>query len=78
MGSFGTTFGDVTAGGRAGRLRLYLGLHGLRSLGDYPYLNDNMTPLNPSDDVYGPRQNNDVSQGTASRAQPSRSRAGAC
>ena len=63
VGSFGTTFGDVTAGGRAGRLRLYLGLHGLRSLGDYPYRNDNMTPLNLSDDVYGPRQNNDVSQG---------------
>ena len=29
-GSFGTMFGDVSGGGRAGRLRLYVGLHGSR------------------------------------------------
>src|SRR5207248_1199851 len=27
---------------------------------DYPYRNDNMTALDPSDDVYGPRKNDDV------------------
>jgi iron complex outermembrane receptor protein len=61
-GSFGTYFGDVAAGGRAGRLRLYLGVHGLSSKGDYPYPNDNGTPLNPADDRVEPRQNSDVDQ----------------
>ncbi len=63
MGSFGTMFGDASAGGRLGRLRLYAGAHVLSSRGDYPYLNDNGTALNPADDVYGPRQNNDLVQG---------------
>ena len=63
MGSFGTVFGDAGAGGRLGRLRLYAGAHVLSSRGDYPYLNDNGTALNPADDVYGPRQNNDLLQG---------------
>ena len=62
VGSFGTALGDLAAGGRAGRLRLYLGIHGLSSRGDYPYLNDNGTKLNTSDDVYQPRQNNDLRQ----------------
>lgn len=62
-GSFGMMFGDVSGGGRLGRLRLYLGLHGLSAQGDYSYLNDNQTPLNTSDDVTGPRPNNDVQQG---------------
>jgi hypothetical protein len=56
-------FGDASAGGRLGRLRLYAGAHVLSSRGDYPYLNDNGTALEPSDDVYGPRQNNDLVQG---------------
>ena len=63
MGSFGTMFGDASAGGRLGRLRLYAGAHVLSSRGDYPYLNDNGTALNPADDIYGPRQNNDLMQG---------------
>ena len=63
MGSFGTMFGDASAGGRLGRLRLYAGAHVLSSRGDYPYLNDNGTALEPADDVYGPRQNNDLVQG---------------
>jgi iron complex outermembrane receptor protein len=62
-GSFGTSFADLTAGGRVGRLRLYLGLHGLTSLGDFPYRNDNGTALNPNDDTFVPRQNNDVTEG---------------
>jgi iron complex outermembrane receptor protein len=62
-GSFGTMFGDVSGGGRAGRLRLYLGVHGLSAQGDYLYLNDNGTALNPTDDVWMPRRNNDVQQG---------------
>jgi vitamin B12 transporter len=63
MGSFGTMFGDAGGGGRLGRLRLYAGAHVFSSRGDYPYLNDNGTALNPADDVYGPRQNNDLMQG---------------
>jgi iron complex outermembrane receptor protein len=62
-GSFGTMFGDVSGGGRVGRLSLYVGLHGFSSRGDFPYLNDNMTALNPADDVTLPRPNNDVRQG---------------
>jgi outer membrane receptor protein involved in Fe transport len=62
-GSFGTMFGDVSGGGRAGRLRLYVGLHGLSAQGDYPYRNDMGTAFNPSDDVWMPRRNNDVQQG---------------
>jgi iron complex outermembrane receptor protein len=62
-GSFGAYFGDASAGGRVGRLRLYLGAHALRSLGDFPYPNDNGTPLNPADDGTSARTNNDVRQG---------------
>lgn len=62
-GSFGSYFGDASAGGRAGPLRLYLGLHALTSTGAFPYLNDMSTPLNPADDVPGRRLNNDVTQG---------------
>ena len=61
-GSFGTMFGDVTGGGRVGRLRLYAGVHGFTAQGDFPYLNDNGTVFNPADDVMMPRQNNDVQQ----------------
>jgi iron complex outermembrane receptor protein len=61
-GSYGAYFGDVTAGAHAGRLRLYLGGHALSSAGDYPYANDNGTPLNPADDTTTGRRNNDVRQ----------------
>jgi iron complex outermembrane receptor protein len=61
-GSFGTMFGDVSGGGRAGRLRLYMGVHALSAQGDFPYLNDKGTAFNTSDDVMMPRQNNDVQQ----------------
>ena len=62
-GSFGTMFGDVSGGGRLGRLRLYVGVHGFSSQGDFSYLNDNSTSLNPADDLTLPRPNNDVQQG---------------
>jgi iron complex outermembrane receptor protein len=62
VGSFGTYFGDADVGGRAGRLRLYLGVHGLSAKGDFPYLNDNGTPLNAADDSVVPRQNDDAQQ----------------
>ena len=62
-GSFGTMFGDVSGGGRLGRLRLYVGVHGFSSQGDFTYVNDNMTSLNPADDMTQPRANNDVQQG---------------
>ncbi|HEX4404181.1 MAG TPA: TonB-dependent receptor [Polyangia bacterium] len=62
VGSFGTYFGDAQAGGRVGRVRLYLGVHGLSSVGDYPYIDDKMTALNPSDDHPALRQNDDVKQ----------------
>jgi iron complex outermembrane receptor protein len=61
-GSFGAYFGDASAGGHLGRLRLYLGAHALRSLGDYPYYSDNGTPLNPADDGTATRTNNDLRQ----------------
>ena len=47
MGSFGTMFGDVSGGGRVGRLRLYAGVHGFFAQGDFPYLNDNGTVVQP-------------------------------
>ena len=61
-GSFGTMFGDVTGGGRAGRLRLYAGVHAISAQGDFPYVNDNGTAFNTADDVRLPRPNNDVQQ----------------
>jgi iron complex outermembrane receptor protein len=61
-GSFGAYFGDASAGGHVGRLRLYVGAHALRSLGDYPYPSDNGTPLNPADDGTVTRTNNDLRQ----------------
>jgi iron complex outermembrane receptor protein len=62
-GSFGTMFGDLTGAGRVGPVRLYAGLHGFSSRGDFTYVNDMMTSLNPADDVTLPRPNNDVQQG---------------
>jgi iron complex outermembrane receptor protein len=47
-GSFGTMFADATGGGRVGRLRLYVGLHGLMVGNEYGYANDMGTAINPS------------------------------
>ena len=63
VGSFGTTYGDATAGGRVGRLRLYIGAHALGSRGDYAFLNDHGTSINTDDDYVDRRQNNDSLEG---------------
>ncbi len=62
-GSFGTIYGDATAGGRLGRVRLYIGAHALASRGDYAFHNDNGTPINPDDDFIDRRHNNDSLEG---------------
>jgi outer membrane receptor protein involved in Fe transport len=62
IGSFGTMFGDVSGGGRFGRLRFYLGAHVYSSQGDYP-ISYNLTPANPANEVHGSRQNNDALEG---------------
>jgi outer membrane receptor protein involved in Fe transport len=62
VGSFGTMFGDLSAGGRVGRLRLYLGGHVYSSQGDYP-ITYNLTPTNPANEVHSHRQNNDALEG---------------
>jgi outer membrane receptor protein involved in Fe transport len=62
VGSFGSYFGDAQASGRAGHVRLYLGVHGLSSVGDFPYRNDMGTTTNAADDQTVLRQNDDVEQ----------------
>jgi vitamin B12 transporter len=62
VGSFGASFADAHAGGSVGRLRLYVGVHGLSSAGDFPYVNDSGTTTNAADDRTVLRQNNDVEQ----------------
>jgi outer membrane receptor protein involved in Fe transport len=62
VGSFGAYFGDANAGGRAGRFRLYVGVHGLSSVGDFPYRNDMGTTTKTADDQTVLRQNDDVEQ----------------
>jgi outer membrane receptor protein involved in Fe transport len=62
LGSFGSYFGDAQASGHAGRVRLYLGAHGLSSVGDFRYLDDRGTTTNAADDQSVLRQNDDVEQ----------------
>jgi outer membrane receptor protein involved in Fe transport len=61
VGSFGTIFGDLSGGGRVGRLRFYLGAHVYSSEGDYPFLYPPM-PAFPAE-VRAIRQNNDAFEG---------------
>jgi outer membrane receptor protein involved in Fe transport len=62
-GSFDTMFGDVTGGGRLGRVRIYAGAHALAAGGSFAFHDDNRTTLNPGDDTAGAlRSNNDVRQ----------------
>src|SRR6185312_9295622 len=61
-GSFGTLFGDASAGGRLGRLRVYAGAHLFSSQGDYPFRYTN-TPADPSSQVDTTRQDNDALEG---------------
>ena len=57
-GSFQTTFADVTAGGAVGRWRLYVGLHALRAIGDFPYA----PAIIPGAAAAGDRASNDLMQ----------------
>ncbi|HVT10047.1 MAG TPA: TonB-dependent receptor [Polyangia bacterium] len=62
LGSFGTAFGDASAGGHIGRLRLYAGAHLYSSQGDYP-LRYNLAQTNPDTAVDTVRANNDTREG---------------
>ncbi len=48
VGSFGTLFGDVTGGGRVGRLRFYAGAHVYSSKGDYTFSAPRRTRRRPT------------------------------
>jgi len=61
VGSFGTTFGDLSGGGRVGRLRFYLGAHVYSSDGDYQFLYHPLPAL-PAE-TRAIRQNNDAFEG---------------
>jgi outer membrane cobalamin receptor len=58
VGSFRTTFGDGTAGGKWGPVRIYLGMHALSALGDFPQ----MAPVVPAGYQPTTRENNDLLQ----------------
>jgi outer membrane cobalamin receptor len=58
VGSFRTSFGDGTVGGQWGHVRMYLGLHALTALGDFPQ----MAPVVPAGYQPAHRENNDLSQ----------------
>jgi vitamin B12 transporter len=62
VGSFGTMFGDLSAGGRVGRLRLYLGGHVYSSTGDYPFVYAPRSAF-PADQVRDIRRNDDALEG---------------
>ena len=62
VGSFGTMFGDLSGGGRVGRLRFYLGGHVYSSQGDYPFIYAPL-PAFPANEVRAIRQNNDAREG---------------
>ncbi len=61
VGSFGTAFGDISGGGRVGRLRFYLGGHVYSSEGDYPFLYQRLPAL-PAE-TRAIRRNNDAFEG---------------
>jgi outer membrane receptor protein involved in Fe transport len=62
VGSFGTIFGDLSGGGRVGRLRFYLGAHLYSSEGDYPFISTPL-PAYPANEVRAIRRNNDALEG---------------
>ncbi len=61
-GSFGTYYGGGRAAWVRGRLRLYGGVHALRSSGDFPYHDTSGTSLTTDDDRRARRRNNDLRQ----------------
>ena len=61
VGSFGTVLGDLSGGGRVGRLRFYLGAHVYSSEGDFPFLYHPLPAL-PAE-MRAIRQNDDAFEG---------------
>jgi outer membrane cobalamin receptor len=61
-GSFGTMFGDATAGWRSAPFHFYIGGHALVGKDGFRYLDDNGTAANPADDRFRSRDNNGLSQ----------------
>jgi outer membrane cobalamin receptor len=61
-GSFGTGYGGFQVAGESGRFGVSLGLHTLRSQGDYSYHSDNGTAFDPADDQMRTRSNNELVQ----------------
>jgi vitamin B12 transporter len=59
-GSFGTWLGGGSVQVADKNDGLYLGLHGLRSLGDFTFLDNKGTAFDPTDDEVVHRQNNEV------------------
>jgi outer membrane cobalamin receptor len=64
VGSFGTVDGAVTRSQRLGRIDLLAHLQALHTDGDFPFDDDNGTPLNPDDDERVRRRNNRQDQGS--------------
>lgn len=59
-GSFGTWFGGGSASLAGDSSGLYLGLHGLRSTGDFDYTDNRGTSFDPTDDMIVARRNNRI------------------
>ncbi|MBC7976911.1 MAG: TonB-dependent receptor, partial [Myxococcales bacterium] len=59
-GSFGTWLGGGSASLATDRAGLYVGIHTLRSTGDFAFLDDKGTAFDPSDDETLTRQNNRI------------------
>lgn len=64
-GSFATRRGALFASGTSGDLSASVSLSYLGSEGDFPFEDDNGTPLNPFDDERVDRRNNDFNSGDA-------------
>jgi len=61
-GSFGTYYGGMRNAWNRGRWHLYGGLHALTSDGDFPYIKEDGTTTDTSDDKARLRRNNDLHQ----------------
>ena len=64
-GSFGTRRLNVAVRPPTGPVSLRLGGGYLESRGDFPFTDDNGTPMNPGDDAEAPRLNNDFTRWNA-------------
>jgi iron complex outermembrane recepter protein len=61
-GQYGTAGGRLTGALRKDAMATHLTIHALRSDGNFRFLDDNGTPLNPDDDVRVERRNNRFEQ----------------